>query len=674
MHHVYVLAVLFPVAVSLLLIWFIEAEHPAAANPIQVVVSGDPGAPSGVFIAKVIEFAVNESVAVALSSSAVGDPSQRVLYLEAPEGSGLEDWVSAGYPPSLFAPKTSVMPLADIGAQSAAGHYLVYGEASEADRFASLARVQGYAAEVQNVTPVAMLLFKTSLLYSVVACCLLAATALIAAAFARARRYAIIRFWGNSAGTIALRELAAVVRQSWKTILMLGLLAIAGLAWGGGLSAIARVSEVSAPFIAVMLIYLILVHVFAISVTYYLPDTLAAMRGRVQHLPIMSLTFCIRVPVALLLAATVGSVMGGFANVKSVGDVLDGLGAAGTAQRLAISGRAAADGDGQVAIFLGLGGWLRETAVAGEAIISQPLLIESGDSTAAGLIVNRTYLAKHPASLASGQEFLPPTSDHGLITVGIPEARQGDRGWLTQAVRSFLELNADGDLFRGVSTNVVSLADKQKWFTYGAQEFSSIEDSVTIADPVVIVVEDRVLSPSFYASMAGQGGYLFTDPARAITAVQANAQIRKYVRWIQPPAKPYLKKYRDAVSEFIASSTALVFLVVSLVGTSFGISLVYRTEQAQRTLVRRIYGWSMWRICSRAFFWEVVLYAVLVSPFLAVVRDSIAGAGDPVRASQTARALAGQAFSIALTVVISGVSLVLPLLSVCSAMERSRLS
>lgn len=503
--HVYPFVILFPLVVTLLLLWFVETDHPSAAHPIQVGVNGDPDHPSSEFTTEVARFADAEAVAIALSSSAIEDPSKRVLYLAAPEGSAQESWIREGYPAVLFAPATSVLSLEDVGAQSAAGQYLVYGPLPVAEKFASLARDRGYAAAIENVTPASMLRFKTSLLYSVSACWVLAATALIAASFARARRYAIMRFWGNSALAVLVRELAAVVKQSWVVTLGLGSAAVVAVMWSGGWTAFVQVAEVAGTLTTVMLGALVFVHLAAIAIAYFLPDTLAAIRGRVQHLPIMSLSFAIRIPVALLLVATMGSVMSNFASFREIRDVLGGLGSAGDAQRLAVSGRAAADGAGLSPIFEGVGGWLREISINGGAVITQPLLLEVGSSTAQGLVVNRTYLTRHPALLADGQALLPPVHETGMVTIGIPQARMDDRQWVSQAVESFIEFNADAEAAIAATPAVVALADHQEWFTYGAQEFSATGDSVRIVDPIVIVVDDRVLDRAFYASMAGQG-------------------------------------------------------------------------------------------------------------------------------------------------------------------------
>lgn len=119
---------------------------------------------------------------------------------------------------------------------------------------------------------------------------------------------------------------------------------------------------------------------------------------------------------------------------------------------------------------------------------------------------------------------------------------------------------------------------------------------------------------------------------------------------------------------------ALTFLAISLIGTSFGVSVVYQTAQAKRTSVRRLYGWSLWRTCRRAFAIEAVLYTGLVVLFLLRVRDAMADVVDPIRASQTARVLTAEGVSIVLTITVAGVSLLLLLRAACSAMERSRIS
>lgn len=672
--HVYLFVVVFPVVVALSLVWFIELEYPAARNPVQVLVTGDPGTSAQELYTGVKSFAEDETVAVALSVREVQDPSQRTLRLHAPADSGLEDWIAQGYPRVLFAPDTKVVPLAENSVQSAAGMYLVYGSVSKAESLASVVREHGYAAEVHDSSLWSVLSFKASLLYSIVSCWVLGATALVASTFSKSRGYAIMRFWGNPAGSVLLRELLRVWRYCWPRLLVLALVGLAVLGFLGRWPGLAQVSAVALPMLGLMLAATLAVHVASLGLAYYLPDTLAAIRGRIQHLPLMSLSFAIRLPVAFLLVMTSVAVVGNVSSVRDTQDVLRGLGPAGQAQRLAISELAASEPDEQTEIFLGIGRWLGEVDSRAEAVISQPVQIEpnAGMKPEMTVLVNPTYLSRHTVLLSDGSAMRAHPDDLTEVVIGVPEARMGQSQALVEKIVEDLNLNLDDHLAGKLSPRVVPLADGQDVFTYGAQEFGSLTESVALTAPVVVALPGAVLSPSFYASVAGQGGYLFTDPDKAISEATTNPAITKYVRWIQPPARPVLDKYRERVGDLLASLTALVFLTAALVGTSFGVSVVYRTERAQRTMARRLFGWSLWRTCGRAFGWELALYVMVVGYFVIQISNHIGGTVDPVVMQQRSLAALTQVLSILAVIAIAAASLTVFLRRACTAAETAR--
>lgn len=673
---VYLGVLVFPVVTALLLVWFVELDHPAAEEPIQVVVTGDPGSPSHELYSGIQAFIDESSTAIALSTSDVQDPSRRVLYLGAPAGSVTEGWLSDGYPRLLFPSDTRVLPFAELSTESAAGRYLIYGSADDAQRFATLIRDHEYGAEVQDVSPMTMLFFKKSMLYGVVSCWILGATAVVASTFSRCKGYAIMRFLGNSAATVYMRELARVWGFLWPRLLAVGLPTLAALAIVDRWQGVVQAGRVALPIIAVMLGAILMVHGVALSLAYYLPETLPAMRGRVQHLPLMSLSYGIRMPVVVLLIVTFVSVAGGVSAVRDVQGVLKGLEPAGQAQRLAISELTARDAEEQTAIFLGVGDWLSDIDARGQAVVSQPILVESdrGLPPENVLLINTTYLGLHTVELADGSSLTGLTEASPEVIIGVPSTRMAESRHLEAVVADLLANNVRDDLAGKLTTRLVALADGQTLFTYGAQEFSAVSASVTMREPAVVLVPPSVLAPAFYSSIAGQGGYLFTDPAQAIAEATSDPLIAKYVRWIQPPAKPFLAQLRDAVGDLAAGLGALLFLLASLVATSFGVSVVYRTERAQQTMVRRLYGWSLLRTCRRALCWEAVLYTLVVYFFLMQIRNHMADAADPLLAERQASAAILQLVSVIVVVCVAAVSLVALLRRTCVLVEASRTS
>lgn len=672
--HVYLFVVVFPVVVALSLAWFLELEGPAARNPVVVSVKGDPGTSAQELYAGVRAFAEDEAVAVALLGREVQDPSRRTLRLHAPAGSGLEDWVTRGYPRVLFASETQVVPFAGDSVQSAAGWYLVYGPVSKAEGLAGVVRGHGYAAEVYDSSLWSALLFKRSLLYSIVSCWVLGATVLVASTFAKSRGYAIMRFWGNPAGSVLLRELLRVWRYCWPRLLVLVLAGLCVLGFWDRWPGLAQVGAIAVPMLGLMLAGILVVHVVALGLAYFLPDTLAAIRGRIQHLPLMSLSFAIRLPVVLLLVMTSVTVIENVSSVRDAQHVLGGLGPAGQAQRLAISERAAGEPDEQTAIFLGIGRWLGEVDSRAEAVVSQPMLLEFDEGVQPDkmVLVNPAYVSRHPVLLGDGSVMRAPQGDLTEVVIGVPEARMGNSQTLVDEIVKTLDLNLDERVVGRISPRVVPLADGQDLFTYGAEELGEVTGNVTVRDPVVVALSGAVLSPEFYASVAGHGGYLFTDPQQAIAEATTNPAITKYVRWIQPPARPYLDRYRERVGDLLASLVGVVFLTAALVGTSFGVSVGYRTERAQQTMARRLFGWSLWRTCRRAFGWELALYAVVVGYFLIQTSNRISGIDDPVRMQEQGLAALTQGLSMVAVIAVAAVSLVIFLRRACTAAETAR--
>ena len=665
--HVYLWMVVFPVAVSLLLAWFVELDHPSAGRPVQVSVTGDPGRPSAELFSAVAQFSEEIGVPVALSTADIAEPSKRMLFLEAPGGSGVESWLTRGYPRLLFPSATMVLPFSGIPAVSGAGKYLVYGSVTDARTLMGVADRLGYTAEIQDVTPLSMLMVKRSLLYSVVSFWVLGVTVLVASTFSRVRAYAVMRFWGNPVPTVLARELARVGRFLWAWVLIVVVVGPGALVAIGHSAGVGQILPVAASMAGVMLTSALLVHTLSLVLAFHLPDNLSAMRGKIQHLPLIPLSYVIRGPVALLLVAASISAAGSVTTVRQLRGVLDGLEPAGQAQRLAISELAAGDPDDQAAIFSGVGDWLSHADAHGQAVIAQPVLVEATPDAASEpvLLVNATYLHRHTVRRADGSPMGAPADDE--VVIGVPGSRWGERERAAADVGEFLSNNVTADMRDRLRTGAVELADGQSLFTYGAQEFSAVSDAVTMRDPVVVVVPPLTLAPEFYASIAGQGGYLFTDPGRAIADVESDPAIAKYVRWIQPPAKPFLDKYRDAVGDLVTAFAAVVFLAAALLATSYGVSVVYRTEAAQRTGVRWWYGWSLARTCGWAFLWETALACMVTGVVLARLRGQVTGAQDPLLVQRQLSAVATDVLLAALVVGVAAVSLVIALRRACES-------
>ena len=126
------------------------------------------------------------------------------------------------------------------------------------------------------------------------------------------------------------------------------------------------------------------------------------------------------------------------------------------------------------------------------------------------------------------------------------------------------------------------------------------------------------------------------------------------------------------MGDLLASLAGVVFLTAALVGTSFGVSVVYRTERAQQTMARRLFGWSLWRTCRRAFGWELALSAVVVGYFLVQISNRISGIDDPVRMQQQGLAALTQGLSMVAVIAVAAVSLVIFLRRACTAAETAR--
>lgn len=281
--QVYLFVLLFPVVVATLLAWFVEVDTPAARNPIQVVVSGDPGSPARELYSGVAGFAKEHHLAVALSAAEVSDPSRRVLYLDAPPGSGMEDWLSSGYQQVLFAAETRVVPFGELSTQGAAGKCLIYGAVSQTLSFSIFVHAFGYAGEVYDSSLAQVLLFKRSLLYSILGCWVLGVATLIASTFSKSRGYAVMRFWGNSIPIVFLRELGEVGRFLWPRLLAASVLATGAFGFFGRWQGVPQIGGIALPIVGVLLMATVLAHGVSLVMAYYLPDTLLAMRGRVQR-------------------------------------------------------------------------------------------------------------------------------------------------------------------------------------------------------------------------------------------------------------------------------------------------------------------------------------------------------------------------------------------------------
>ncbi len=521
-----------------------------------------------------------------------------------------------------------------------------------------------------------MILFRKQILYSIVGCCILGSTVIAAATFSRCKAYAILRFWGHSPGVVFFREMWEIGRSLSPMLLAATPLAVALPAISGNWGGLLHVTLAAFPLVAIMLTVTLAVHGLTLGLAYYLSDTLLAMRGRIQHLPLAAVSYGIRAPAALMLVATAVSTLAGLSTLNGVEKVLNGLEPAGDAQRIAISELAARDADEQAAIFLGVGQWLSSVDTKGHAVIAQPVRIWGNPTEAPKdlLLINSVYLELHAVTLTSGASMRVAPDKSTEVTVGIPDTQLKERDRIEASITEFLANNVQSDLSDRLTLRTETVADGQTLFTYGAQEFSSISADVSISDPIVVVVPPGTLAPVFYSSIAGQGGYLFTDPTEASSEVAHDSDLAKYVRWIQPPAKPFLNQQRDLASDALVGFSSLFFLSAALVGTSFGISVIYRTERAQLTAVRRLYGWSLWRTCTRALCWEAAFATLLFGFFLSRNFRHHSGAMDPLVLERQMADTITELSVLAGVVGVATISLLVLLHRACARAQISRTS
>lgn len=626
--QIYLLAAVFPVFIAMSLAWFVELDHPAASNPVQVEVTGDPGTPSQEFFADISVFSTNRKTAVALFTTKIDNPTERILHATTPAGSDTSHWLTAGYPGGFFNKTTTVVPLDHSTVQSAAGMYLVYGTTADAEQFTLVARKHGYAAGLQDISPWRILTSTTALLYGLISCAILGATALVASTISKAREYAITRFWGTHVGTVIGRELLSVLVYLKLRLAALLALATATAIATGNAAGIGHVAAIAAPLVTILMAITVMVHIVAVTATYYLPNQLSALRGDAGHTPVMSLTYAARLPVVFLLAFTVVGLASSTSAFTQTHRALSDLNPAGSAERLAVSGKAAQSAEEQSVIFDGVGTWLTEIDRLGKAVITQPMLLDPttvdnpvsthpvfSQGPVPMMLVNSTYLNRHHVATTHG-ERLQVEPKPSQLTIAVPADLEEHRNDIEAEILAELDLNVRPEYAGNLTVTPASLAADQEMFTYGAEEFSDPTSSATLHSPVLVVVPDALLTPAFYASLAGQGGILLTDPTAATADLESTPHLAQYVRWIQPPATSILRTHQENLCQLAASAIAVLFLGTALILTSLAVSLIYRTDQAQRTRIRGLYGWSLWRTCRLALAWETALCTVVVIFFV----------------------------------------------------------
>ncbi len=678
--HVHLGVLLFVSFTAALLAWFVELDHPAAKAPVSVEVSGDPDRPSREFFSAVRGFSQEQSVAVAFLTSDIDDMSQRALFLQAPAEDPIGSWLIEGYPSRLGSAGTRVESFSGLSDGSAAGQYLVYGPLEVAERFASLAEQFTYSTSVYRVSPVDMLLLRVHVLFAVVGVTVLGVMVIAAATFSRARHYAVMRFFGNSAMTVFVREFIRVGRYLWPRALALFVVAGSGLVVAKGWAAVVQVAGIAGPLVALTIALMLVVHGLTLVLAYFLPDTLSAIRGRLQHLPLMSLSFSVKLPVVFTLAILSGFLIQSSSSLKNLHDAIGGMAEARGVQRAAVSPKTARNGDEQTAIFLGVGRWLSRLDLAGEAVVAQPMLLDSGQDLKWQqqlLVVNPSYLVRHSVKAADGSRFeLPPGGEEDVV-IAVPSSLLGDLDRISTEIAGFLENNLkESPTEEPVRSRVSVLADDQTLFAYGADSFESPEPMVGVHQPVLVVVPSGQFDLAFYASMAGTGGFLFTEPEKAIKQATNNSDLSKYIIYIQDPVEPFVARYRVLLGEVAAGLAASLFLLAALIGASFGVSVSYRTQDLQRTTVRRLFGWSLFWTCRRAWFWEVILGLVAIMFFGYQTLQSHNQVAELDWLTQKAQATEGaiQMGSLVIILVVSLVSLSTFLKNACKVAETTRVS
>ncbi|GAB77737.1 hypothetical protein SAMN05421595_0241 [Austwickia chelonae] len=680
-HITYALATVFCFLLGFTVLSIADRNIPLAERPTHVALGGGTKYSHDATFSEIARFVGEHRVTVGRHKEDLSTPEKnRDLFLLRPSQTGRTTPTWSTYPDVNRKMKTTVHQLETHQFEGWAGKYLIYGSPEKAELFAEAMRSQGFTAHM--APPSTAFLFFTQesgSLWSAVGILAALATTLVASQFSRSKSFGIMKLHGHTIGITLARDVRSAFRAAAISSALCAVVSVPLLRAYNGAAQFLTYLQLSITLGAIALALLTLVQATALVVVWKMTDLLNQLKGRLEGVPVIGVTYALRAPTAIMLivltitAAISGEELQRFTEQRSL-----------WTETAARSGRLLFTGDGSTVVDADsekkmvekVGPWLERKAAAGEIYLALVVQASRGDTLDPEdvLIVDPAYHERHPTS-TGGRTGKPSPGGEKTVDVALRDGHPEKTAPTAEALEHILQpiLKEPPEL-----TFPTRLPPDSLQFTYGAHSSSHGILPTTRASAVLTLSPENLRADTL-VSAATSGGLLVKDPEKARKDIEDDPELSQVIHSVQPAGAHSAQRYEEAHRTFVFTAIGLTASALALTATSFGLVTAYATLRRQRTWVRKIHGWSFTRTYRRVLTTEAALWVALLLGFswtarnryLAAHSSALSDGSSPTQALAWAAAVP---LSCGAALVVGFLSLVLMLLLLDRRINTHRLS
>ncbi|WEV43083.1 hypothetical protein OZX56_05920 [Lactobacillus sp. ESL0684] len=237
-------------------------------------------------------------------------------------------------------------------------------------------------------------------------------------------------------------------------------------------------------------------------------------------------------------------------------------------------------------------------AIENQAILArnsqnlQPKINDTDPDYGNLMYVNSTYLKKNSIKLTNNTNYTLPKMSKNNVVLLVPEDRMFQLAKFKKQLLDFINFQRSLPNYYSVhgSIKLKVVPIKSKQIIYNYQLLAVMQDTVSV-DPILVIVNDRLLSDNFYLATASQGLLRFTDLTNLRKSIKRLGLTNNVVGISNQ--KVQLSDYKTQTKQkFSVLIIAVLVSVIQLVFIEIFISSSFLQRCRRKMAVNAIFGRS----------------------------------------------------------------------------------
>ncbi|MGL4306429.1 MAG: hypothetical protein ACRCSF_09770 [Mycobacteriaceae bacterium] len=521
-------------------------------------------------------------------------------------------WLLEGYPDFSREITTTVIPWRDNPDFYPGGIYMVYGSHYAAEQLLQTFVDHGWVgyleptfdlgSELEYYGSGPMLL---SFLLSIVVLMVIVTSGVVL----NVKAYAIQRLQGRSFFTVFVGDLRQLFRPLVLSASLLTVLVVSGLWFYNSLNQFSTFAILAVIFSVLLFSVAVFTHSVVLFIVYR-ALLITALKGKMRTRWITCGLYSARLASAVLVVLVLVSALHSLLDLRSSSQKMKERVGADSVSYLLIKGYSGTENE----IDNTVGAWLRDTDIAGEAVLAERMMLRSQDKLHGIpiLTINDAYLEMNPVVDNEGQPVIP-SEDKNIVQILYPNGSVQEIDQVENFIKAQIKVSLPPDYDHSELKIIHQPIKEHQQLPLYDNPYGFSGDDTTKNSMIVLYQHGaNYLSGSFYSWMFSSGKFTFKDQKKALSS----AHDRGLDRFIYSVTTSYdlaWQNYRDALRAFQVIFYSLVIAVIAFLISSAGIAVAATRKRAQNIFSQYILGWPFWRRHYQIFIGETIF---LLAPII----------------------------------------------------------